>query len=160
MNGKSSCLVTCLLTAVLAAPATAALAGDEPAGGEVVPAAERAGVELAATGGPAETRGILATDVLGALDLASDFPQMRGYQLRARVVKLDAGGVVAVHQHDSRPAVAYLLEGRVTEVRPGQGEKAHTPGMATFEQTGVVHWWENRSDEPATVLIVDIVPAE
>lgn len=150
----------CLLAALLAVPVTAAMAGEEAAGNDVVPVAEQSGVDLAATGGPTETRGVLSTDVLGALDLAQDFPQMDGYRMRARVVTLDAGGRIAVHQHDARPAVAYLLEGEVTEVRPGRGETDYTPGKAVFEQTGTVHWWENRSESAATVLVVDIVPKD
>ena len=77
--------------------------------------------------------------------------------MRARVVTLDPGGVIAVHQHDSRPAVAYLLEGEVTEMRGRDEAITYGAGQVAFEQSGLVHWWENRSDAPATVLVVDIV---
>ncbi len=127
---------------------------------EVVPAGERTKVDLAGTGGPVETRGVLSTRVLGGLDLGQDFRAMQGYRMRARVVTLDAGGVIAVHQHDSRPAVAYLLEGEVTEVRGGEQSISYAAGQAAFEQSGLVHWWENRSQAPATVLVVDIIPAD
>jgi len=137
-----------------------AWAGDAAPVQDVIPAAERAGIDLAATGGPAQTRGVSSTSVLGGLDLERDFPAMKDYRMRARVVTLEAGGVIAVHQHDSRPAVAYLLEGEVTEVRGAEQAITYTAGQAAFEQSGLVHWWENRSDAPATVLVVDIVPRD
>jgi len=147
------------LAFVLAALVTMPARADQAATmDQVVPEAERARIDLASTGGPAETRGVLASEVLGALDLVRDFPQMAGYQMRARVVTLDAGGVIAVHQHESRPAVAYLLEGEITEVRGKEQVIAHGQGSAAFEQTGLVHWWENRSDRPVKVVVVDIVP--
>ena len=100
----SQALAAVGLLALSSGPASA---GDAATAQEVVPAAERAGIDLAATGGPAETRGVSSTSVLGGLDLERDFPAMKGYRMRARVVTLDAGGVIAVHQHDARPAVAY-----------------------------------------------------
>ena len=147
-------------TGLLALSSGPASAGDAATAQEVVPAAERAGIDLAATGGPAETRGVSSTSVLGGLDLERDFPAMKGYRMRARVVTLDAGGVIAVHQHDARPAVAYLLEGEVTEVRGAEQATTYTAGEVAFEHSGLVHWWENRSDAPATVLVVDIVPKD
>jgi quercetin dioxygenase-like cupin family protein len=138
----------------------AARAGDAVGAGEVVPTAERARIDLAATGGPAETRGVSSTRILGGMDLERDFPAMKGYRMRARVVTLDPGGVIAVHQHDSRPAVAYLLEGEVTEMRGRDEAITYGAGQVAFEQSGLVHWWENRSDAPATVLVVDIVPKD
>jgi len=153
----SRALAAAGLLALSGGPANA---GDAASAREVVPAAERAGIDLEATGGPAQTRGVSATNVLGGLDLEPDFPALKGYRMRARVVTLDAGGVIAVHQHDSRPAVAYLLAGEVTEMRGAEQAVTYKAGEAAFEQSGLVHWWENRSDAPATVLVVDIVPKD
>lgn len=111
--------------------------------------------------GPTETRGIESVVALGSIGLGEDFAALEGRVLRARELTILPGGVVAVHQHDSRPGVAYILEGTMTEHRnDAEGPIERGPGKVAFEKTGVTHWWSNDTEHPARALVVDIVPAE
>ena len=131
---------------------------DGPA---IVPQAER---DLAAKknlSGPTQNKGIRIIKPIGAVELGSEFPTTAGRQLRARELVIEPGGVVAVHQHDSRPGMAYILEGEIVEHRNDQSQPLlRKTGDAAFEKTGVSHWWENRSPHPVRALVVDIVPVE
>jgi quercetin dioxygenase-like cupin family protein len=126
----------------------------------VVPPAEHDKAQRRKSRGPAANSGIESVKVLGTVPLAGEVEGAGGRVLRARELLIAPGGVVAVHQHDQRPGVAYILEGEMTEFR---GEKAepivHKAGSTALEWSGVTHWWENRSDKPARALVVDIVPA-
>lgn len=146
---------------VFAAAALAAgLASTAGADGiRVVPEHEHARARALDMQGPAETTGIESSVVLGAIALDKDFPALDGRVLRARVVTLSPGGKVAVHQHEARPGIAYVLEGEVTEHRSDtEGALVRRAGEAAFEQSGIVHWWQNESAKPVRVFVVDIVP--
>ena len=140
-----------ILTLVFAPTAGA----DDPA---LIPAHERALVEGQDLDGPTETRGIESAVVLGAIPLGQDFEGMDGRVLRARIVTLGPGGTVGVHQHESRPGVAYILDGRLTEHRNDADKPLERgAGAASFEHSGLIHWWVNESSESARALIIDIV---
>lgn len=120
----------------------------------VVPDRER---EISAEG-PTENRGIEAVIALGAIALTDEFPGMDGKQLRAREIVIKPGGVIAVHRHEQRPGVAYILEGEIVEHRnDADGPITRRVGDVAFEKTGVIHWWENASDALVRALVVDIV---
>ena len=107
--------------------------------------------------GPTESSGISANQVQGMIDLAEEFPAMAGYQLRARLITVEAGGIIAIHQHASRPAIVHILEGEIVEHRYGEAPVSYGPGSVAFERTGYIHWWENVSDAPVIAFAVDIV---
>lgn len=127
----------------------------------VVPQTER---DLAAKNnlsGPTQNKGIRLIKPIGTVELGGEFPTTAGRQLRARELVIEPGGVVAVHQHDARPGMAYILEGEIVEHRNDQPQPLlRKAGDAAFEKTGISHWWENRSPYPVRALVVDIVPAE
>ncbi len=150
--------IATLAAALLAAGATLTAAAEGP---EVVPAHEAARARAMGMEGPTETSGIESSVVLGSIPLNNDFPALEGRVLRARVVTLSPGGTVAIHQHDARPGIAYVLEGEVTEHRNDtEGALVRRAGDAAFEQSGIVHWWQNDSTKPVRVIVVDIVPAD
>ena len=126
----------------------------------VVPAKE----ELPAAGhhqaGSASvTQGVLAIRRLGAQPLEHDFPALAGRELRVREITVAPGGSIALHRHDHRPGLAYILEGQMTERRgPGFAPVVLGPGGVALESTGVTHWWRNEGTGPARALVVDIVP--
>ena len=157
-----SMLLTTLLTALIAAPVTS---GDETAGSasnageDLIPQHERDIALQQAVEGPTDTSGIESA-VLGSIALDGEFEGLEGYVLRAREVTLAPGGQVAVHRHDSRPGVAYVLQGEAVEYRQGQDPAIHRVGSTAFEDSDVTHWWRNESDSPARVLVVDIVHAD
>jgi len=127
----------------------------------IVPSHEKAMAQDLGLEGPTETKGVGVSKVLGMMPLDDEFPGMAGRMMRARELTLLPGGVVAVHQHNQRPGIAYLVEGTAVEHRNDRDAPiVHQAGDAAFENSGTVHWWINESDEPAKVVVVDIVPAE
>ena len=122
-----------------------------------------AGASGRSAGAPAPaatvTQGVLALKRLGALPLDHDFPALQGRELRLRELTIAPGGSIALHRHDQRPGVAYILSGQMTERRgPGFAPRVIGPGEAAFEATGVTHWWRNEGSTNARALVVDIVP--
>jgi quercetin dioxygenase-like cupin family protein len=128
---------------------------------KVVPDAEYDIAQEMEREGPTETVGIESSTILGAVSLGQDFEALEGRKLRAREVVVLPGARIAVHMHDQRPGVAYLIEGELVEHR-SDSEKPLTrhAGDASFEKMGIVHWWENLSANKARVLVVDIVPED
>ncbi|MEM6383195.1 MAG: cupin domain-containing protein [Pseudomonadota bacterium] len=128
---------------------------------EVTPEAERLIAADLQANGPSETNGIEAVTLLGSVSLDGEFADVSTRMLRARELAIAPGGIVAVHQHDGRPGVAYIISGQMTEHRAGEtGPVVKEAGDTAFEQTGTIHWWENEGDTVARVIVVDIVPAE
>jgi quercetin dioxygenase-like cupin family protein len=147
------------LAALLLSPAAPALSQPPPA---VVPARERVeGAPEATT-----TQGVLAVKRLGGQPLGPEFAALRGQELRDRELRLREitvapGGSIALHRHDRRPGIAYILEGQMTERRgPGFTPKVFGPGQVAFEGDGITHWWRNEGTTPARALVVDIVPIQ
>ena len=127
----------------------------------VVPKAEKEAAGQAGMEGPSETTGIKGVKTLGTAALDGEFPSPNGRMLRVRELEILPGGVVAVHRHDGRPGVAYILAGEMTEYRAGEDAPAvRKPGDIALEQTGVTHWWKNTGSTTAKALVVDIVPAQ
>lgn len=125
---------------------------------ELVPAREQAAAQRLLATGPAETRGVDAVRALGSVALAGEIDGAEGKILRAREIVLAPGAAIAVHEHQRRPGLAYILEGELVEHRnDADGPLVRGVGAIAFERSGVVHYWENRSDRPARALVVDIV---
>ena len=135
--------------------ATPALAGEK----DFISEHERGIAQKLGAEGPTETKGIESAVVKGTIPLVQDFPALAGRMMRAREISLLPGGVVAVHQHESRPGIAYVLEGVLVEHRNDSPDPiVRRAGDVALEKAGVIHWWENKTTEKARVLVVDIVP--
>ena len=128
---------------------------------EVTPEAEvRQAADMDANG-PRETTGIKSLRVLGTVPLAGEFENPDERVLRGREIDVEPGGRVAVHRHDGRPGLAYIVSGQLTEHRVGvDGPVVKKAGDAVWERTGTLHWWENEGDTVARVIVVDLVPPE
>lgn len=149
--------VGCLLGAWLLG-STPVVADEGP---QVVPSRERQIAKEKHASGPAVNKGVKAVAALGSVALGDEFPGLEGRVLRAREIIIEPGGVVAVHQHDARPGLAYILEGEIVEYRNDSPEPhVRKPGNVAFEKTGVTHWWENKTAQSVRALVVDIVPQE
>jgi quercetin dioxygenase-like cupin family protein len=130
---------------------------------EVAPVPETSVVpdtELKSKEGPTETSGIEAVEVLGQIDLRTEF---EGFDqqtvMRIRRLVVSPEGVVAEHEHQARPGIALIVVGEIVEFRDG-GQTVKKTGDYAFEQSGVSHWWENQSSEPVTAIVVDILIPE
>ena len=144
------------LTSLLV-PGGAALAHGNHKSQTVTPAREQ---RTAPPDAPSITSRV-SVESLGSLDLSREFAALQGRMLRTRRITIAPGGSVAWHQHQQRPGVAYLIHGSLIEIRDdGTGPRAiqRNAGEAVFESTGVLHGWRNDSDQPATAVVIDLVP--
>jgi quercetin dioxygenase-like cupin family protein len=128
---------------------------------DVIPEHEKEAAQRLKADGPTETVGVDAVTPLGSVPLAGELPGADGKVLRAREFMLAPGATIAVHEHQQRPGLAYILEGELVEHRNDQqGPIVRGVGAVAFERSGVVHYWKNESGRPARALVVDIVDAE
>ena len=123
---------------------------------QIVPASEKLGT-LKAPEIAKKTQGVESIIKLGHVDLDQEFKGMQHRQLRARKITIKPGGVVGIHQHQSRPGFAYILQGEIFEHRQGMEPQLRKAGDISFEQTGVTHWWHNRSKSAVIALVADII---
>jgi quercetin dioxygenase-like cupin family protein len=104
---------------------------------------------------PKESVGVKISEPV-VMALAPWAGDMTGRQLRIRKFEIAPGGVNAVHSHDDRPDVSYLVQGTLTEHRAGgfletrAGDTLHAAGK------GVTHWVENKGSTPAVLIVADI----
>jgi quercetin dioxygenase-like cupin family protein len=87
-------------------------------------------------------------------------PELAGYKLRMTVVTFAPSAVRAIHDHKSNPEVGYILEGTLTESRPGSGAHDYSAGSARANGREVEHWLENRGSGPAKQVVVSVVKAQ
>jgi len=104
---------------------------------------------------PTATQGVTISPPT-ALDLSDEIDGVQGRQLRLRIVTIQPGGVIAVHSHNGRPGVAYVLQGTLTEHREGSGAIEHYEGQSWTEDKNTTHWAENKGDASVVVLAVDV----
>ncbi len=104
---------------------------------------------------PSATHGV-SIGAPTTLDLPGQIDSVDGRQLRLRVVTIEPGGVVAVHSHKGRPAVAHVVSGELTEGREGGWVKVHEPGESWTEGGDVTHWAENKGSVPTVIVTVDV----
>ena len=109
---------------------------------------------------PTEHKGASVTS-LGVLPEASLQAQigLNGYVLQMREITLEPGGQIARHSHATRPGLVWTLSGSWTEGR-AEGERDYPAGekIAILEDEATEHWFWNRGDEPATVVVCDMAP--
>ena len=113
------------------------------------------GVAVGQQAAPTESKGVRFSPPT-ALDLGEEIDGVAGRQLRLRVVTLEPGGVVALHSHKGRPAVAYVHQGTLIEHREGGAVAEHHEGDSWTEGKDTLHWAENTGDKPAMVIAVDV----
>ena len=108
--------------------------------------------------GPAHPKG-LSVEERGALALGREFaesPVVSTRALRTRVLTLEPGGVVLIHDHTDRPAVTLIQQGEVIEHRSDSDEPIlRRAGDVTFEGDGIAQWWENKGEETVIFYVVD-----
>jgi len=105
---------------------------------------------------PTENKGV-KIEPLAAIDLGAEIDGMQGRQLRLRLITVAPGGVIALHSHKDRPAVARVLQGTLTEHREGSSPKEHPEGESVAVGKDVTHWEENRGAKPLVLVVGDIV---
>jgi len=105
---------------------------------------------------PKDNKG-LAVEKTVTLDLGGEIEGMQGRQLRLRVLNLEPNGVIGIHSHKDRPAVAYILQGTLTEHRDGGATKDHSKGELLSVGKDTTHWEENKGKTPVVLVAADIL---
>jgi quercetin dioxygenase-like cupin family protein len=91
-----------------------------------------------------------------AVDLGPEFVGMAGRQLRLRVLTIEPGGHIGLHNHKERPAVVYFLQGTDTIIREDGSSQTFKPGDVTAEPGSTVHWHRNDGPDPVIFITADI----
>jgi quercetin dioxygenase-like cupin family protein len=104
---------------------------------------------------PTENKGVSVSPPT-YVDLSNEVDSVAGRQLRLRVVTIEPGGVVAMHSHKGRPAVAIAQGGTLTEHLDNGDTHDHPQGEAWTEANGISHWAENKGSAPIKVVACDI----
>ena len=104
---------------------------------------------------PTENKGVTVSSPT-FVELANEVEGVAGRQLRMRTVTIEPGGVVAMHSHKGRPAVAIAQGGTLTEHLENGDVHDHPQGEAWTEANGISHWAENKGSEPVRVVACDV----
>jgi quercetin dioxygenase-like cupin family protein len=141
-----------VVAGALALAATAATAGECPAGSRV---ADGKGQAM----GPTQPKDV--TDVVRATtDLSKEPAMIDGRQFRLRQLEMKPGGIVPWHSHDNRPAMIYIVSGEVVEYASNCAVPiVHKAGDVAPEKNGTSHWWKNTGNTTAVLISVDLFPA-
>lgn len=102
------------------------------------------------------------TDVITAtIDVTKPPVNIKDRSFRLRMLTIQPGGIVPWHRHADRPAIAYLLEGEITEYASNCAVPVkHTAGDVIVETPNLSHWWKNFSDKKAVIISADLLKGE
>src|SRR3954454_11409549 len=93
------------------------------------------------------------------LSLGPEFEGMAGRQLRLRLLTIEPGGYIGLHNHKDRPAVVYFLQGTDTVIRDDGTSQTFKPGDTTGEPGTTVHWHRNDGTDAVILITADIFKA-
>ena len=104
---------------------------------------------------PAQNKGVTIGEPT-SIDLGAQIDSVEGRALRLRVITVEPGGVIGLHSHKDRPAVAYVLQGTLTEHRADRAVSVHRAGESWPVGTDVSHWEENQGPGLLVLIAADI----
>lgn len=104
---------------------------------------------------PIEAKGMTA-QALASLALGPEIQGLQGRYLRARLVAAEPGGHSAIHSHQDRPAIPYVLRGTLTQCTTAGTCSELREGQAGTADKNTVHWDENKGTTPLIYLVLDI----
>ena len=142
-------LAVSILSGAIFAGAFAAVAGECPAN-QVV--ADGQGQKIGATKPKAVT-----DTVLTRINLVNEPVMLKDHALRLRRLVVKPGGIVPWHTHTDRPAIIYIISGKIVEYRSTcRTPIFHKAGESTAEVKGTSHWWKNTSKKTVVLLSADL----
>ena len=94
------------------------------------------------------------------VELASEFPNTAGLELRLRVLTIKPGGHIGIHSHKDRPSVVYFVQGTDTVTRDDGTSHTFHAGDTTGEPGTTVHWHKNDGTDDAILVAVDVIKKE
>jgi quercetin dioxygenase-like cupin family protein len=96
--------------------------------------------------------------ITATIDVTKAPVNIKDRSFRLRRLEVEPGGIVPWHSHANRPAIAYLLEGTLTEYASNCAVPVvHTPGDVIVETPNLSHWWKNFGDKKAVVISADLL---
>ncbi|MCC8976734.1 cupin domain-containing protein [Bradyrhizobium brasilense] len=116
------------------------------------------GVEIAvsrAADAPKDNKAY-TTSKTTVVELGPEFPGMEGRQLRLRLLTIEPGGHIGLHDHKERPAVVYFLQGTDTVIRDDGTSQTFKAGDATGEPGTTIHWHRNDGKDAVIFVTADI----
>lgn len=145
-KSKFAAAALCAIGTLLAAGG--AIAGECPAG-KATPDGQRPGATA--------NKGVTDT-VIGSIDLAQEGPRLVDHKFRMRRLVVQPGGTVAWHSHGERPALIYIVSGKIVEYRSTCAVPiTHRAGEVATEIHTTQHWWKNHTKKPVVLLSTDII---
>ena len=116
------------------------------------------GIDRLAAQEVVETRGITSEVKIEEVTFGH-LTELNGkFKLRATELTFAPDGYVGVHHHVG-PGIRYVLSGELTFAEGGQ-ETVYKAGDYFFETGNLAHTAQNKTNLPARVLIVEIVPKD
>ena len=116
-------------------------------------------VSWAEQGAPKDNKGfsIVKSETV---DLGAEIEGMSGRQLRMRVLHIEPGGHIGIHNHKDRPAVVYCLQGTdIVTLEDGTKKTLHA-GDTSSATKNTTHWHENTGADPVVLVAVDVFHPE
>jgi len=107
---------------------------------------------------PKDNKGY-TTSKTTVVELGPEFEGMAGRQLRLRLLTIEPGGYIGLHNHKDRPAVVYFLQGTDTVIRDDGTSQTFKPGDTTGEPGTTVHWHRNDGTDAVILITADIFKA-
>jgi quercetin dioxygenase-like cupin family protein len=90
------------------------------------------------------------------VELGPEIEGLQGRQLRLRLLTIEPGGPIAIHDHKNRPAVVYFLQGVDTVIFGDGTEKQFKAGDTSSATKDTTHWHRNDGKEQVQLIAVDI----
>jgi quercetin dioxygenase-like cupin family protein len=90
------------------------------------------------------------------VELGPEFQAMAGRQLRLRMLTIQPGGHIGLHDHKERPAVVYFMQGTDTVIRDDGTSQTFHPGDTTGENGKTIHWHRNDGADAVILITADI----
>ena len=111
---------------------------------------------VAAQDAPKENKGYTTLKTV-VIDLGAEIPSMAGWQLRLRMLKIEPGGHIGLHDHKDRPAVVVFQQGTDVVTNSDGTSKTFKAGDTTAEGVKTVHWHKNAGSEDVLFATADLV---
>ena len=92
---------------------------------------------------------------VASLELGTQFPELKGRYLRARMRTLEPGGYGLLHSHKELPVILYVVRGTLTVCLPDGKCEDIPEGQAVAEGKDVTHQATNKGTTPLTYLAVE-----
>lgn len=105
---------------------------------------------------PTERVGINGKE-LAAVELPVGFNMRDGRRLRMREVTIEPGGFLPMHSHAGRPAVAFVLQGVMTEYLEGEEQPVTVRAGESYGTFMKPHALQNQGSVPVVFLEIDLV---